>query len=158
MKIVKRVLLVVLIVIIAVPVLYFLSIMTICPAINDARAAEIEKEMISMELPPETQAIETASFCGNTSGTGNHVEIWAGLLIQSELNEEELRKYYEGKTISYKAYDFMFFVVPEDFKSQYPVPRDFVYFSHFNGMDSAEGYYIVGGYYDAVTQHDLRGH
>ncbi|GLC78502.1 hypothetical protein LBYZC6_06160 [Lacrimispora brassicae] len=66
--------------------------------------------------------------------------------------------WYEKTAIPYVAYKPMFWLVPEDLTLQYPVPHDFIEFRHFNGMSEAKGYYIIGGYYDAVAQHDIRGY
>lgn len=152
----KRVFLILLIVILAIPILYYLSFALICPAINDAKAGRIERELTDMPLPSNTEILETASFCGNTSGTGNHIEIWAGVLIYSSLSENEIHQFFSD-------YE-MVWTVPKDLTEQYPAPRDFIDFSFFNGQGfysgqtQAVGYYIIGGYYEAVTQHDIRGH
>jgi hypothetical protein len=152
----KKTFLILLIVILVIPVLYYLSFTLICPAINDARADRIERELAGMPLPSNTEVLETASFCGNTSGTGNHVEIWAGVLIYSTLSENEIHQFFSD-------YE-MVWTVPKDLTEQYPEPRDFIDFSLFgkqefyNGQTQVEGYYIIGGYYNAVTQHDHRGH
>lgn len=158
MKRLKRVLAVLLIVIITIPVIYFVSLTLIYPAINDARAEKIKEEYLNIELPPQTEIVETYNYCGNITGTGNHVEIWAGALIKSELPEAELFHWYEEMKISYVAYEPLFWPVPEDLTSQYPETHSFIEFTHFNSMTEAKGYYIIGSYYDAVTQHDIRGH
>lgn len=144
------------VIIVAIPILYYLSFTFICPVINDARANKIEKELTGMPLPPNTTVLESDSFCGNTSGTGNHVEIWAGVLIYSTLSENEIRQFFTDYEIVW--------TVPKDLNEQYPTPRDFIDFSYFsehefyNGQTQVKGYYIIGGYYEAATQHDIRGH
>lgn len=72
---IKRVLVGLLIIIITIPVIYFVSFTLICPAINDAKAEGIEKEYLNIKLPPQTEIVETYNFCGNTTGTGNH-DMW----------------------------------------------------------------------------------
>ena len=158
MKALKRVLVGIVVLIVAAIVIYFISFVVICPAINDARANKIEKEFLDLSLPSQTEVIETFSICHNSSGTGNHVEIWAGFLIKSELPEAELSKWAETIKLPYAMYDPMFWKVPEDLSLQYPAPHDFIQFKHFNGMTEAKGYYIIGYYFDPVTQHDIRGH
>ena len=138
--------------------MYFISWGVICPAINDSRAAKIEKVFSGVTLTPQTELIETYSICLNSTGTGNHVEIWAGIVIKSELPEAELSQWAETIILPYTVYELELWTVPEDLTSQYPEPRDFIRFKHFNGMTEAKGYYIIGGYFDAVTQHDIRGH
>jgi len=43
-----------------------------------------------MTLPANTKLIEVTSFVGNT-GNGNHVEIWAGILIHTDLDKDAVR-------------------------------------------------------------------
>ena len=160
MKVRKRVMIGLLVAIIAVPILYYISYAAICPAINDARARKIEKEFSGVALPPQTEIVESYSFCGDTLGKGNHIEIWSGILIKSELQETELIQWAEDvkDSISYTILGFSLWTVPEDLSSQYPQPRDFIQFEHFNGMNEAKGYYIVGSYFYPVTQFDIRGY
>ena len=116
---------------------------------NDWRAAKLEREYARMELPEGAKRVETASFVGNTSGTGNHTEIWVGMLVYSELPVEELEAFYAGHMVE---------AVPEDLTVSYPYQKDFIEFQALQGKDCGKGYFVVGNYYDAVTQVDLRGH
>ena len=154
----KKVMIGLLIVVVAIPAMYYMSLVVFCPVINDVRAAKIEKEFFNIPVPPKTEIVESYSFCGNTSGTGNHVEIWSGILVKSELPETELIQWAEGISMSNIVYEPLLWAVPEDRTSQYPQSRKFIEFEHFNGMSEAKRYYIMGGYFDAVTQHDIRGH
>lgn len=63
-------------VIIIIPVICFLSLMFIFPGINNYRVERIKKEYLNITLPIQTEIIETYTFCSNTTGTDNHVEIW----------------------------------------------------------------------------------
>lgn len=98
-----------------------------------------------MTLPADTELIEVTSFVGNTSGTGNHVEIWAGILIHTNLDEDTVRGHFEG---------FDVLAVPDDLKKQ----PDYIHFQSLNENVAAHGYYVIGKYFDAFTQMDLRGH
>jgi len=152
----KKVLIGVLITVIAIPIMYLISFVAIYPAINDSRAEKIEDDFLNISIPRKTNIVESYSFCGNTSGTGNHVEIWSGLLIKSELPETELLQWVDGITISYIEDGLYLWSVPEDLGSFYPEPKDFVHFEHFNGMSEAKGYYIIWGYFYPLTQFDIR--
>lgn len=112
--------------------------------LNDAKARQIEKDMSDMTLPADTELVEISSYVGNTSGTGNHIEIWAGILIHTDLDEDAVRGYFDGFTV---------LAVPNDLKY-----LDYIYFQSLNENDTANGYYVIGKYYDAFTQMDLRGH
>ena len=161
MKVRKRVMIWLLVTLIAIPILYYISYAAICPAINDARADSIEKEFINISMPAQTEIVESYSFCGAGVGTNiNSIGIWSGILIKSQLPETELTQWADGITasISYTALDFSLWTVPEDLSSQYPEPKDFIQFEHFNGMNEAKGYYIIGAYFYPVTQFDSRAY
>lgn len=96
-----------------------------------------------MTLPADTELIETASFVGN-SGNGNHVEIQAGILIHTKLDEDTLRDHFK---------DFDVLTVPADLKYSF-----FLNFQSLGEKDSAHGYYVISKYFEAFTQMDLRGH
>lgn len=117
--------------------------------LNDFRAWQIEKELCRLELPADAELIEAASFVGNTGGTGNHVEIWAGILVRSSLSLEELESYFAGRAdVS---------AVPQDLTAYLPYDKDFMDFHALEGAASGDGYFVIGGYFEAFTQIDLRG-
>ena len=153
----KRIL-IALLIIIAIPISIFISTATIGPATNNAKAKSIANKLEQLALPPGFELIESSFFCGNTTGTSNHVEIWAGVLIYSELPEDEVHQFYEKELINHLDFDPLFVPVPEDSSSYYPKMRSFMSFTHLDDISSVKGYYIIGGYFDAVTQCDLRGH
>lgn len=112
--------------------------------LNDAKAHQIEKDMSDMALPADTELVEVNSYVGNTSGTGNHIEIWAGILIHTALDEDTVHNYFDGFTV---------LAVPNDLKY-----LDYIQLQSLNENDAASGYYVISKYYDAFTQMDLRGH
>lgn len=112
--------------------------------LNDAKARQIEKNLSDMALPTDMELVEVSSYVGNTSGTGNHIEIWAGILIRTDLDEDTVRGRFDGFTV---------LAVPNDLKY-----LDYIQFQSLNENDTANGYYVIGKYYDAFTQMDLRGH
>lgn len=115
------------------------------PLCNNFKASFIEKSYASLELPPECQLLETTSFVGNTSGTGNHTEIWAGMLLYTTLSEVELQPYFS---------DFDIYPASTDWTSKLPLIR----FSLLDNQPAQDNYYIIGRSYNAFTQMDLRGH
>lgn len=112
--------------------------------LNDAKARQIEKGMSDMALPTDMELVEVSSYVGNTSGTGNHIEIWAGILIRTDLDEDTVRGCFDGFTV---------LAVPNDLKY-----LDYIQFQTLNENHTANGYYVIGKYYDSFTQMDLRGH
>ena len=164
MTVTKKICLLLLILIISIPVVLFGFFVFIGPSLNDARSETIKRELSEISLPPSSEIVEIASYCGNTSGTGNHVEIWAGVLIHTDLPEEEIIEFFDVNTLS--EYQ-MVWHIPEDLTFQYPGPIDYIdhafsysneYGDLFSGVKSVVGYYIVGGHYEAFTQWDIRGY
>jgi hypothetical protein len=133
------------------------------PMLNDVCAAKIEKELSLISLPPNTEIIEIASYCGNTNVIGNDPEIWVGMIIHTELSEEEINDFFaENEFNDYQ----MIWHVPEDLTMQYPAPKSYMdaSFSFFDKHGHefyaegkrAIGYYMVSGYYDVFTKWDFR--
>lgn len=115
--------------------------LVLAPLRNDWAADRLLKELLA-ELPPETEVVETAVWAGNSSGTGNHVEIWAGVLNRSGAGfpAEELR---ENWTAAFSR------GIPGTTD-----PREL-----FPALSEGwEGYFIYGRLGEAATQWDLRGH
>jgi len=98
-------------------------------------------------LPSGTEIIETSSYVGNTRGTGNHIEIWVGVLIRSDLEPDNIFDYY-------KDYEIVW-AVPID-ENQYPEPRSYMTFPYLSGNGDRTGCFIVAGHYYPVTQFDIR--
>ncbi len=131
-----------------IPVLLLAYPLAIAPLRNDLAADRLLKALLAdVELPPEASVVETAAWAGNSSGTGNHVELWAGLLIRYEgapetalgIPAEELRDWGHGEA-------FPVSLRPEDL------------FPALAGLDDWESRWILGTYGEAATQWDLRGH
>ena len=166
MKALKKIRMILLVLIISFPLFLFIILpIFIGPLLNNVNVAKIEKELSNTLLPQNTEIIEIGPYCGNRSGARNSVEIWAGILIHTELSEEEIIAFFD--TNRFNDYQ-MVWHVPEDLTVEYPAPRDFIdrAFSYFNehgdefytGAKKAVGYYIIGGFYKPFTQWDIRGH
>lgn len=115
--------------------------LVIAPLRNDRAAARLLDGLLA-ELPPETEIVETAVWAGNSSGTGNHVEIWAGVLNRSGAGfpAEALRG------------------CPWDTVTQSDFPATADPQALFPALPEGwEGYFIYGRSGEAATQWDLRG-
>lgn len=144
------------------------------PRCND-RAAErlLEKLEAEVELPPEAEIVETAAWVGNRSGTGDHVELWAGLLVRYDGPEENRPE--TAEEILRDGWSDRLFVQSPDIEEagptlaelqdwddwdyeQFPRTADVEeVFSALRGLESRDGWYILGVYGDAVTRWDIRG-
>ena len=129
---------------------------------NDIKASHIEKEYAEMELPEKTRRISTVSYVGNTSGASKNTEIWAGMVIYSELSAEELEAFFDGYYVVelpvgletaewHKLNDFS--------KELYPITHMLQekLLSALKEPISSEGYFVINKYYSPFTQMDLRG-
>ncbi|MDE5597169.1 MAG: hypothetical protein K2J04_04995 [Lachnospiraceae bacterium] len=130
---------------------------------NDIKASRIEKEYAVMELPEKTRRVSTVSYVGNTSGAGNLTEIWAGMVVYSELSAEELEEFFDGYYVVELPVGLETTEWQElnDFsKELYPITHMLreKLLSALKEPISSEGYFIINKYYDAFTQQDLRGH
>lgn len=142
----SRFLAVALVILLFIAVFYYFIGGALC---NDIKASQIEKAFLRMDMPPGTECVETTSFVGNTSGTGNHTEIWAGMLIHSNLSKEELGSYFK---------DYAIHTISECMEDPF---LDSLGFSALSGSSYEEqnsGYFVGGNYYEAFTQSDMRGH
>ena len=116
---------------------------------NDIKASQIEKSFLRMDMPSGTECVETTSFVGNTSGTGNHTEIWAGMLIHSTLSKEELGSHFK---------DYAMHTISECMEDPFLASLRFSALSDSSYEEQNSGYFVVGNYYEAFTQSDMRGH
>lgn len=130
---------------------------------NDIKASRIEKEYAVMELPEKTRRISTVSYVGNTSGAGNLTEIWAGMVIYSELSAEELEEFFDGYyvvelPVGIEKTDWVDWL---DYAAELSPITEMLREKLFSALKepiSSEGYFVINKYYDAFTQQDLRGH
>ena len=64
------------------------------PIVNDGIANKTAKSIKRVELPNDTEYIESFSKAGKLIGNGNGMQYLGGILIRSELSLEELQTYY----------------------------------------------------------------
>ena len=123
----------------------------IFPILNDMKAERLAMELQNkISLPNKTEIVEVLSGCGNTSGTGNQVRIWLGILIKTELNDKDIFEYFGNsdvqKVTSYER----------ETLSMCNLSKKFSRLIHESELD---GYYIVEWIADPVSSFfDLRGH
>jgi len=118
----------------------------ICPVIDNIALENYKKEVLNtLNLPPDTVIIEAVSGCGNTSGTGNHTELYVAVLVKTALSE------HEWKSANAASHD----VVSERAQTS---AMSLVGVS-FSQINDPEGYYIFEFTKNApCSDFDLRGH
>lgn len=144
MKAVKRIFIILLIGIFVVAVLPWF----VFPVLNDIKANILKQELQNAPLPQSTKIIKSLAGCGNTGGTGDHTEVWAAILIKTDLSEDEIYKFY-GKNIqkvdAFRQNTFIMELLDKEF-------------SRLNDISDYDGYYIVERTDDAVSSFfDIRG-
>ena len=140
----KRLLLGALTVVLLLPLAACGQFVFVGPLCNDWAADRLRDDLVSgLELQPGETLVETASWAGNSSGTGDHTEIWAGALIFCD-GESTRGTPLDRDTPSWER----------------PGPRTAdleELFPALAALEDWDGYYLVGTYGHAVTQWDIRG-
>ena len=89
---IKKFIKIVISVLFALPVIVYVIIVIA----NNSIANNIEKELKSIELPNNTEIVDSISVAGKISGNGNGMQYFGAILVSSELNEDELENYYQN--------------------------------------------------------------
>ena len=144
----KRIKKIAIIIVMLIPIIIIASFIVV-PIINDIKAEQLTDSLKKELLPEETILIEAISGCGNTTGTSNHAETWAGMLIKTELTEEQIYEFY-GKANVQK--------VDETNQTTSILRLLGRHFKYLNNISEYEGYYIVERVGEAISAFELRGH
>lgn len=67
------------------------------PLVNDLTAKDVEKQLVEVALPDNTEMIESLSKAGKFVGNGNGMQYFGVILIRSEQSLDELSAYYLHK-------------------------------------------------------------
>jgi len=137
------------------PLIAIIAVFLVFIKLNDIKTEKLTNEMLNGPIPNSTEVIEIISGCGNTTGTGNDVEIWIGLLVKSELSKEELLKFYRnlyGK-------DIQVYEVAAD-SSRYSLTMDIlkIEFNSLKNLSNYDNHFIIERPEEAVFENfDFRG-
>ena len=77
-----------------IPIIVILIFMISIPIVNDNIADKTAERIQQIELPDNTQYLETFSKAGKLSGNGNGMQYIGGILIKSDLSLQDLQSYY----------------------------------------------------------------
>ena len=91
------------------PVLFNAVIMSV----NNRIADRLEKRMLDYPLPPDTEIVDSISVAKKLYGNGNGMQYFGGILVGSDLSEEELYTHYEDCADGIDGYVFVE-VVPQE--------------------------------------------
>lgn len=141
---------------ITVSVLIFsiLGFMISIPIVNNDIANKTATSIKEIELPNNTQYIETFSEAGKLIGNGNGMQYIGGILIKSELSLQDLQLYYS----QYAKNDWECIVEKQTNKNILFIEHEKV---SLNSDINGDTYYVVYSWGDndsIYSELDLRGH
>lgn len=145
----KKVLLITLGAVVALPIMLYISI----TMINDGIAKGVEKELRAVTLPGNVELIDSLSAAGKFGGNGNGMQYFGAILVSGDITEEELENHY-GKYIEYVE------VKKQETETVFEY-GDVAFDDYDSGTDcymvSAWGY-VDGEFLSELLNVDLRGH
>ena len=130
---------------------------------NDRIAARLEQCVLEYPLPPDTVLVDSESVADKVSGNGNGMHYFGGILVGSDLSEEELYAHYEACADGIKGYAFVE-VVPQETQLLFEY-HDY----RFDHWQNVQPNYRVGiwvcsvagaedSIWEALLNTDIRGH
>ncbi|MBO5891561.1 MAG: hypothetical protein J6Q30_02465 [Oscillospiraceae bacterium] len=133
-------------------VIFSLVFIISIPLVNNYSARKVEKQLVEIALPDDTEMVESLSKAGKLVGNGNGMQYFGGVLIRSEKSLEELSAYYAdkvtGAVVKEQKTQMITWIEHEDLSFETPVA-------------DTEGYYIVylfGNGISPFSYLDIRGH
>ena len=133
-------------------IILFIGFIVSVPLVNDFSAKNVEKSLLEIALPDNTQMVESISKAGKLVGNGNGMQYFSAMLIQSELTREELSDYYSQKNAD---------IVVKEQKSQIIECVEHAQLSFTTNITDTDKYYIVylfGNGISPFSELDIRGH
>lgn len=127
------------------------------PLINDYTAVTVARELGEMDLPLQTELIETISSAGKLVGSGNGMQYFGAILIKSELSIEELEDYYS----QYRKNQWSYIVEEQNGSEIKAVEHRNLEFKELRDIDDLDKYYIVYSWGESkfvLGDMDIRGH
>lgn len=145
-KVIKKICIAIAI-IFCLPIVIIISIYMICPILDNIALSRFRSEVLAdLELPDNTEIAEVISDCGNSGGTGNHTDLYVGILVKTDLPDEEFLSQYSDS-----AYSAL-----EKEMETWAMGCIGVY---FDKKEAEEGYFILEFIDQApYSEFDLRGH
>lgn len=142
------------IILIAISVL-LISFMISIPIVNDYSASEIEKRLMAIPLPENTEYVDSISKAGKMTGNGNGMQYFGAVLVKSELSLDELSAYYSA----YRENDWDCLVEIQE--GQQIEVTEHGSLSFETSLSAEEQYYILyswGSGIEPFSELDIRGH
>ena len=122
------------------------------PLVNDHTARNIEKQLVEVDLPANTELIESLSKAGKLVGNGNGMQYFGAILLRSEKTLDELTAYYSQKCTNISV---------KEQKTQKVACLEHCELSFKTHIPEIDNYYIVylfGSGNSPFSDLDIRGH
>lgn len=155
MKILKRIFLILVIVVFALPIISYIGIVVT----NNFIANKIENDLVSYELPTNTKFVDSVSAAAKLTGSGNGMQYMGAILVDNDLSKEELKEHYSSE------FDYI------EVNEQETVNLDFIQNVSFDAdIESGDKTYysiicwdderreMFGDFISALLDFDIRGH
>ena len=130
---------------------------------NNRFADQLEKRILDYPLPPHTELVDSISVAKKLYGNGNGMQYFGGILVGSNLSEEELYAYYADCAEGIDGYAFVE-VVPQQSQIAFE-HHDYWFDAWQNGRPSYRvGIWVMStagtedNLLEAILNMDLRGH
>lgn len=122
------------------------------PLVNNFSAKKIEKQLVEVDLPDNTEIVESLSRAGKFVGNGNGMQYFGAMLIRSEKTLDELSAYYSQGSMN---------MIVEEQNTQTIQCVEHGELSFKTHISDTEDYYIVYLFGDGISpfsELDIRGH
>lgn len=109
------------------------------PLHNSYIANEIEDSLLETPLPENTVFIESINATGKLTGSDSDINFFGGMLIKSELTEDELNEYYSEMREDHNDY----LIESQDTAEISVIENGDYSFEHLENAVDFENYYLV---------------
>lgn len=110
------------------------------PAVNNYNLDRFAEKLLNCAPPSGSVVIEKFKDAGNHNGNGDNFEFWVYIVVQSDLTEQELLKYYTDAGVrSGKGHDLV--VIPNHLAAN--VGASYEYSNVSNPAAIPDGKYII---------------
>ena len=114
-------------------------ICVLVPLHNSYIANEIEDSLLETPLPKNTQFIESINASGKLVGSDSKINFFGGILIKSELSEDELNEYYSKM----REHHNDFLIESQDTAEISVIENGNYTFEHLENVSDFDNYYLV---------------
>ena len=81
---------------------------------NDASARRVEKTLLALPLPEDTEVLASISAAGKLTGNGNGMQYLGAALLESDLEEEALASWYGELSETEEAAGMVLYLEPQE--------------------------------------------